>query len=68
MQVTCHLLMLLLSARACSEIAQQNSVSLEIPFEEILHYLWVVSFSLGAGFLLISSTYTVLLCSLSSGS
>ena len=49
---------------ACSETAQQNSVRLEIPFEGILHYFWVVSFSLGAGFLLTSSTYTVLLCSL----
>ena len=32
-QVTCHLLMLLLSARACSETAKWNSVCLEISFE-----------------------------------
>ena len=31
-QVTCHLLMLLLSARACSETRKWNSVCLEIPF------------------------------------
>ena len=31
-QVTCHLLMLLLSTRACSETAKQNSVSLGITF------------------------------------
>ena len=29
-QVTCHLLMPLLSSRACSETAKQNSVCLEI--------------------------------------
>ena len=29
-QVTCHLLMLLLSARACSETAKQNSICFEI--------------------------------------
>ena len=32
-QATCHLLMLLLSARACSETAKRNSVCLEIPFD-----------------------------------
>ena len=64
MQVTRHLLMLSLSARACSETAQQNSISLEISFEGILHDFWVVSFSSGAQYLLIFSTYTVLLCSL----
>ena len=31
-QVTCHLLTLLLSARACSDTAKRNSVCLEIPF------------------------------------
>ena len=30
-QVTCHLLMFLLSARACSETAKRNSICLEIP-------------------------------------
>ena len=34
-QVTCHLLMLLLSARACSETAKRNSVSFEISFVRI---------------------------------
>ena len=33
-QVTCHLLMLLLSARACSETVKRNSVCLEIPFSQ----------------------------------
>ena len=32
-QVTSHLLMLLLSATACSETAKRNSVCFEIPFE-----------------------------------
>ena len=35
-QVTCHLLMLLLSARACSETAKRNSACLEISFDRSL--------------------------------
>ena len=31
-QVTCNLLMFLLSAKACSDTAKRNSVCLEIPF------------------------------------
>ena len=46
--------------RDCTEELSQ----LEIPFEQTLHDLWMVSFSSGARFLLIFSTYTVLLCSL----
>ena len=36
--VTCHLLMLLLSARACSETAKRNSVCFEISFDELVSY------------------------------
>ena len=32
-QVTCHLLILLFSVRACSETTKRNSICLEIPFD-----------------------------------